>query len=601
MVDSTPSDQSDLPSIAGYEINRRLGQGGMGIVYKALRLNDLRWVALKMIVGTRPDLKQRFRREVSAVAKLRHPGIVELYDTGEHAGWPFFTMELVEGGNLAERRDHYVGDYRRSAALVEALARAVHCAHELGIVHRDLKPGNILLAENGDPKISDFGLAKSLDAGEESLTNTSAIMGTPAYMAPEVARGEMRDAGPAVDVYALGAILYELLTGQLPFPGKNQLVVLDLIRSRPPLPPGQLRPGLPRALEALCLRCLEKGPLARPASALELADLLPAALLDAATTGAIGGDPTTPTSRVDPQPTVDHVPRNAEPTPSTTDRPSLPDVPGFEALELLRVEGTARVYRARQTRLGRAVSLWVARREHLDAVGLERFRIEAEVLSRLQHPNIVQLIDVGEQDGFLYRIEEYLDGGTLANRLKRGPMAEGDAVALVATLARALHHVHHALGDLVVVYRNLKPAAVQFTAAGVAKLVDFSLVHAPALGTEKLEREGAVVGAPPYLAPEQIRGPLHDLGPGTDVFALGGLLYACLTGRPPHGFANPYPALQERILNDPPAPLRQYNPSASKHVVLVCLKALEKEPYHRYASALELAEELERAKRGWFG
>src|SRR5262245_29513149 len=160
------SDETGLPTIPGYDVNRRVGHGGMGIVYKALRRADLRWVALKMIVGTHPDLKLRFRREVNAVARLRHPNIVELYDTGEHDGWPFFTMEFVPGGNLAEGLQRYL-DVRQAAALVEALARAVHYAHEQGIVHRDLKPGNVLLADNGDPKITDFGLAKCLDGTED--------------------------------------------------------------------------------------------------------------------------------------------------------------------------------------------------------------------------------------------------------------------------------------------------------------------------------------------------------------------------------------------------------------------------------------------------
>lgn len=581
----------DLPTIPGYDIPHRLGQGGMGIVYRALRLHDNRWVALKQIISTRPDLKQRFRREVTAVARLRHPHIVELYDTGEHGGWPFFTMELVTGGNLAEQHAQYAGDVERVLQLVEQLARAVHHAHEANVVHRDLKPSNVLLTDNSDPKISDFGLAKCLDGTDDALTNTSAILGTPAYLAPEVARGEMRDAGPSVDAYALGVILYELLTGQVPFTGKNQLQILDQIRTRPPTPPSSLHPNLPAGLEALCLRCLEKEARDRPVSALELAeDLL------AIRQGAIPRHVTTvrPPTVVteDVPPTVDHVP------PPSTQTP--PAIPGFEVQECLRMQGLARIYRARQTRVGRTVTLWVARRDHLDTLAVERFRIEGEVLSRLQHPNVVQLIDLGEHDGCLYRVEEQLDGGSLAYRLKREPFAERDAVALVATLARAMHYVHHALGELIV-HRDLKPGVVQFTATGIAKIVSFGLVYAPAFGTTRIELPGTVVGTPAYMAPELARGVPEDLGPGTDVFGLGGILYALLTSRPPRGAVNRLADLEHRLLAQPPVPPRQVNGQVSRSVEKICLKALEKDPSDRYASALELAEELERSQRGWLG
>jgi serine/threonine protein kinase len=616
MVDPTLSDPSDLPAIPGYDISRRVGQGGMGIVYQALRRNDLRWVALKMIVGTRPDLKLRFRREVSAVARLRHPHIVELYDTGEHHGWPYFTMEFVPGGSLAaaiaEGRWR-VADWQTAALLVETLARAVQHAHEQGIVHRDLKPGNILLAENGEPKITDFGLAKCLDGGDESLTNTSAILGTPAYMAPEVARGETRDAGPAVDIYALGAILYELLTGQVPFRGKNQLHVLDQIRSRPPEPPGRLCPNLPPRLEAACLCSLEKEARGRPASALALAEELrairdgalemptpatvPAAVptTRAEASGGGGGSPST----------AEHIPRGPE--PSTVDRPSggapdlgptpsqaemqTPRIPGFEVLEWLRIDGVARVHRAKQSRVGRTVTLWLLRRDQPDAAVAERFRIEAEILSRLQHPNIVQLIDAGEHDGFLYRVEEHLEGGTLDSRLKRRHLPEREAVPLVVTLARALHYVHHATGELIV-HRDLKPGVIRFSAAGVAKVVDFSQAYAPSFGTDALKREGALVGTPGYMAPEQAEG---EVGPGTDVYGLGGILYAALTRRPPNGVADPFAGWLRRLQNEPPLPIRQFNPDVSRSVAKVCFKALRKDPYQRHASALELAEDLERA------
>src|SRR5262249_46570579 len=181
-----------LPDIPGYEFRKTLGQGGMGVVYEAVRLADRHRVALKMIVGARPEHVLRFRREVQAVTKLKHPNIVKLHDAGEHQGLPYFTMELVEGGSLAGQRASFPQPVRQAAALVESLANAIHYAHQQGIIHRDLTPGNVLLTSTGQPKISDFGLAKSLHE-EGDLTSTGQIMGTPAYMAPEVAWGKTKE------------------------------------------------------------------------------------------------------------------------------------------------------------------------------------------------------------------------------------------------------------------------------------------------------------------------------------------------------------------------------------------------------------------------
>jgi serine/threonine-protein kinase len=177
-----------LPDIPGYEIRKKLGQGGMGVVYEAVRLADRQRVALKMIVGVRPVDVLRFRREVQAVTRLKHPNIVELQDAGEHQGLPYFTMELVEGGSLAGQRASFPQPAQQAAAMVELLANAIHYAHQQGIIHRDLKPGNVLLTCAGQPKISDFGMAKSLHE-DGDLTSTGHIMGTPAYMASEVAWG----------------------------------------------------------------------------------------------------------------------------------------------------------------------------------------------------------------------------------------------------------------------------------------------------------------------------------------------------------------------------------------------------------------------------
>jgi WD40 repeat protein len=257
----------------GYEILGELGRGGMGVVYKARQRALSRLVALKMLlIGDHagPQELARFRAEATAVARLQHPNIVQIHDVGEHDGRPYLTLELVDGGSLAARLDGTPLPALEAARLGEALARATAAAHRAGIVHRDLKPANVLLTSDGTPKITDFGLAKQLDS-PSSATQSGAVVGTPSYMAPEQAAGKNRAVGPAADVYALGAILYELLTGRPPFKAETALDTLMQVVSDEPVPPSALQRKVPRDLETIVLKCLRKEPPRRYASADDLA------------------------------------------------------------------------------------------------------------------------------------------------------------------------------------------------------------------------------------------------------------------------------------------------------------------------------------------
>jgi tRNA A-37 threonylcarbamoyl transferase component Bud32 len=263
-----------LPAVAGYEVLGELGRGAMGVVYKARQTSLNRIVALKMIRDSGlagPEGQARFRAEAEAVAQLQHANIVQIHEVGEHHGLPFFSLEFVPGGSLAEQLRGIPRPALSAAQTVEILARAVHAAHQKGIVHRDLKPANVLLTAEGTPKVSDFGLARRLEGGA-ALTQTGAILGTPCYMAPEQAEGKSGRVGPAADVYALGAILYELLVGRPPFLGETALDILQQVLGQEPVAPRLWQPQVPRDLETVCLKCLEKDPTKRYASALELAD-----------------------------------------------------------------------------------------------------------------------------------------------------------------------------------------------------------------------------------------------------------------------------------------------------------------------------------------
>jgi len=262
------------PSFPGHETLGKIGQGGMGIVYKA-RDKDLgRIVAIKTIAEGQhasAEQRERFRGEAQAVARLRHPNIIAIHAIGVHENRPYLSLEFAEGGSLAQRLAEKPMAPGEAAGLIETLARAVQAAHQAGVVHRDLKPSNVLLTAEGVPKVSDFGLAKLLDA-DSAPTLSGQVLGSPSYMAPEQAGGHSKEVGPAADIYALGAILYHSLTGRPPFLGGSAIETLNLVVSTEVVSPRRLRPDVPRDLETICLKCLEKEPQKRYASALALAD-----------------------------------------------------------------------------------------------------------------------------------------------------------------------------------------------------------------------------------------------------------------------------------------------------------------------------------------
>jgi serine/threonine-protein kinase len=262
-----------LPELPGYAVESVLGRGGMAVVYRARHLRLNRSVALKMLLTgpfARPEERERFRLEAEAVAGLRHPNIVQVYDSGELDGRSYFTMEFVEGGTLAQKLAGTPLAAREAGALVATLSDAVQMAHSAGILHRDLKPANVLLTADGTPKVADFGLAWRIE-GDSGLTRTGVGMGTPSYMSPCQVRGDKSALGPGTDVWALGAILYECLTGRPPFKAETSAATIQQVLADDPVPPAQLNHQVPRDLETICLKCLEKDIHRRYPSAAALA------------------------------------------------------------------------------------------------------------------------------------------------------------------------------------------------------------------------------------------------------------------------------------------------------------------------------------------
>jgi WD40 repeat protein/tRNA A-37 threonylcarbamoyl transferase component Bud32 len=273
-VDAVSSAPSVFPDISGSQILSELGRGGMGIVYKARQIRLNRLCAVKITLPGKhncTEFRTRFLAEAETIARLRHPNIVQIYGMGEHDGRPYFEMEYIEGGSLAQRLDGTPWAPEIAARFVAVLARAIGDAHRLGIIHRDLKPANILLLDADTPKIVDFGLAKTLET-DSNLTQSGVFIGTPSYAAPEQVEGLAKAIGPATDIYALGVIYYQMLTGRPPFQAATVLQTLEQVRAADPVPPSRLQPGLSQDAETICLKCLQKDPRRRYVDALALAE-----------------------------------------------------------------------------------------------------------------------------------------------------------------------------------------------------------------------------------------------------------------------------------------------------------------------------------------
>jgi serine/threonine protein kinase len=576
---------AESPTVPGYEILEELGRGGMGVVYKARQVSLKRLVALKMIRDgalAGPQEAARFRIEAEAAARMRHPNTVQIHEIGEHGGRPFFAMELVEGGSL----DKYLAGRPQpapwSAELVRTLAGAVQHAHEQRVIHRDLKPANILLSfsgrsQNGGggaapfcerplneaaPKISDFGLAKRLDAQSTAWTREGAVIGTAGYMAPEQAAGRVRDVGPAVDVYALGAILYELLTGRPPFQGDSwEQMVLQVLQEEP-APPTQLRADVPHDLETICLKCLEKEPPRRYASARELADDLGRFL--------------------------EGRPVAAVPLSAAERLARLAGQDGYRILGEVGRGPWAVVYRARDDRLGRPVALKVfpagaCTRPEWEA----RLRPGAELWAALTHPHLVAVHRAGWWDGAPYLALEYVPHGSLAARMAGRPQPVGQALRLVEQLAEVVGYLHRQG----VVHGNLKPANVLLAADGIPRITDFRLAGGlfhgspPAEGTD---RAGLA-----YLAPELLDDPGAEPRFNPDIYGLGMILYELLTGRPPFTGADAREVLEQVRAQEPVGPSR-LNPGVSVPLEQFCLRCLRKNPWRRPARAYDVLTQLRR-------
>jgi serine/threonine protein kinase len=546
------------PVVPGYEILSELGRGGMGVVYEARQNSPSRSVALKMILAgayASADQLRRFRRETEVLARLQHPNIVAIYAVEEHGQVPYFAMEFCADGSLKKRLRRRALPPDEAARLVETLARAVHVAHDAEVIHRDLKPDNILFTAAGVVKISDFGLAKQLDASQ--CTPNSVVLGTPSYMAPEMV-GQNHQVCRATDVYGLGAILYELLAGRPPFQGPTDMDILMQVLADEPVPPGRVRRGVPADLEAICLHCLEKKPEHRYATAAALAD----DLHRFATQESLSIQTLSEWER------LTRWARTA----------------GFEILDVLTYGVRDVVCKARQVELDRTVALKViTAREEEEPGARAGLRTEAEQLARLHHPNIVTVYSSGRHSGRAYLAYEFVEDGSLIEKYRDEPAWPRQAAQLLLACAEAIYYAH----ERGILHGNLKPSCVLLAETGVPKITNFGLTF-----LVDDERPG-FARLPSYMPPELADGRVEAIGPAMDVYALGAILYKLLTGGPPF-LGDSVPATLEQVRAREPVPPHELQPDVPPHLEAICLRCLRKVPGERYPTALALADDLRR-------
>jgi len=552
-----------VPHLPGYTLGRLLGSGTSGRVYEGVQEASGGAVAVKLLTQA---FDPRFTREVAILQSLRHPNVLRIVDHGALDGRAYLVTELVRGASL---HDVLLMRGLGPAALTQVmakLAQAVAAAHAQGVLHRDIKPANVLLDEHMEPRLIDFGLAAFVEVAG-SLTRSGSALGTPMYMAPEVLEAGSSRASEASDVYALGVILFEGLTARHPFQGPDWAATRQRILEGGPPP----LPGVPGWLQAACHAALARDPARRP-TAQTLAETL--------------------ASYADPSPAKPRPVEAPSTPPASASRWGVGDRLGPYEIEAVLGEGgmgTVVLGRHLQTQARHALKLVTAASEDLR----QRFVSEAQALAKVDgHPGVVgihhaQTLDNGES----YFALDYVPGSDLERALREGPLPVARALEIAQQLAEALAYVH-ARG---IVHRDLKPANVLIhDEDGRALLADFGLALDPE--AQRLTASNAILGTPCYMAPEQAEGSRGDVGPKSDVFSLGAVLYAMLVGEPPFQRAH-FVDLLVALLHSEPTPPRSLRREVPPALDALVLRCLEKPPARR-PSAEELAQALAALRRG---
>jgi eukaryotic-like serine/threonine-protein kinase len=561
-----------------YEIMKRLGEGGMGAVYKARDHELDRLVALKVIrpdLAGHPDILRRFKQELILARQVTHKNVVRIFDLGTSDGRKFITMDFIEGNDLKsiinERGKLPAAE---AVPLAQQICLGLEAAHVEGVVHRDLKPQNIMVDDAGRVWLMDFGLARSMELS--GLTRTGALMGTPDYMSPEQARAEKVDARS--DLFSLGIIFFEMLTGQLPFQADTLMAkLLQRVQQRA-VAITEIDPTIPVGLSAVVSKCLEPDVHQRYQTVREiLNDLLGdtkslAGSPGASSAGSATGD-----------------------TPSEASTISLAQLgpgsqfgPRYHIESVIGEGGMGKVYKAHDSDLDRTVALKLVRPELAkDASSLQRFKQELLLASRISHRNILRIHDLGDVNGVKFISMAFVQGMDLHDLIaKQGRLPIERAVNIAKQLAGALEAAH-VEG---VVHRDLKPRNVLIDVDDHIYVSDFGLAKSLDADKTGMTRVGEVLGTPRYMSPEQAESKAADNR--SDIYSLGIIFYEMLTGEVPFTGESSLQVMFQHVQQQPKDP-RLLNPEMPEYLATIILKCLEKDPALRYQSAAELLRDLE--------
>lgn len=602
--------------LATYRIERLIGSGGMAQVYYGWDTKLERPVAIKVIDARHrddPSYAQRFIREAQAVAAWHHENIVQIYYADDENGLYYFAMEYIDGPDLGRLLAQYADDgelmaYEDVLFVGRAVACALDYAHQEGVIHRDVKPANVMLTKKGRVILTDFGLAMDVYQG-----TLGEAFGSPHYISPEQARSSANAVAQS-DLYSLGVVLYEMLTGAVPFDDPSATVVALQHLTEPPPSPRQLNPNLNAETEAVLLKALSKSPEERYQTGKELMAALEEAL-HAGQPSPVEGEEKelpSPPNGGEPSPGVQSPSARALSKMSVSERASLyawvldetpptAKTPARSTASLLGVQldeyrldallgqgGMARIYRALDVNLKRHVAIKVIDTPlRTDAEYVARFKREAQAIARLEHPHIVRLYRYGEARDLLYMAMQYIDGADLESvlagyRSTRSFVAPEEAARIVREICLALDYAH----EQGIIHRDVKPSNIILDKQGNVYLADFGL----ALLTESGTR-GEIFGSPRYIAPEQAISSANVV-PQSDLYAVGIILYEMFTGVTPFNAEDPLDIAMLQM-SEPPRPPRELRPEVAPEVEAVILKTLAKEPEERYPTGAALADALD--------
>ena len=555
-----------------YEILKMLGEGGMGAVYKAMDRELDRVVALKVIrseLADKPEILQRFKQELILARLVTHRNVIRIFDLGVSGNVKFITMDFVEGRDLksviSEQRKLPAG---KASDIIRQMCLGLEAAHSEGVVHRDLKPQNIMLDAQGRVYLMDFGLARSMEL--VGMTRTGALLGTPAYMSPEQAKGEKVDA--RTDLFSLGVIFYELVTGTLPYQADTMMATLIKRAKEPPVPPNQVEPSVPPAINDVIMKCLQIKLERRYQNAGEiLADLGFTSALQTSTVQA---------SVISSQ-SVFEVASNLAPGSQFG--------PRYRIESLLGEGGMGKVYKAYDSEVGRNVALKLVKPELArNPASMERLKQELLLASQISHKNILRIHDLGDVGGLKFISMAYVDGKDLHSLMAtEGRLPIDRAVAITRLLCLALEAAHNEG----VVHRDLKPQNVLMDSNGQVFVSDFGLAKSLEGPSTMMTTAGEVLGTPRYMSPEQAESKSADNR--SDLYALGLILYEMVTGDLPFGSDSIMQTMYQRVTQDPKSP-QLLNPDVPDYLSQIILRCLKRDPEQRYQHARDIVIDLDR-------